>query len=581
MQETNHGYRLSYVRLDDPPETPREARQRPLSSAEQAYLQSQTRPFWGTSWTLEILGCLTSIVFLVAIIVVLYSYDGKPMPKWPYGITLNALVSVFSTIMKASVAFILTESLSQLKWSWFSAGNKLSDLALLDAASRGFIGALTVLFRFIPRHLVTFGCLILVLAAATDPFVQQVIGISMRSVHAPGHSSIQVCNASTYTDYGEGAGPGMNKVPLGTAGAIYSGVYQTQSPDSNSILATCPTGNCTFAPYQSFGFCSRCANITDSLDVSKEAFGPMITKYHYKLPNKFSFNTAENSIYLMNATTGLEFIQLDAAELPLILNFTAISSAGYGTTEISATECALYFCVGTYEATVREGQFSETRTSVSTASNSSTDGMATTENFALTPDVCYVNGTRHEKPYKNNTQECVYGVNWLSRLAMSNSLSPLLRGKGSLFMSNRPSWKPETLEAVYGTQGNYTDITSMFNSVASSLTLRARSGVCNAAVDGMTWTEQSFVHVRWLWLILPGALVLLSSIFLVVTILHTRHQYIWKSSPLALLFSNLTVDASSAMKPDPTLKGMEDTSKKMEVLLETSADGVRLKAVPK
>jgi hypothetical protein len=73
------------------------------------------------------------------------------MPEWPYGITLNALVSVLSTVMKATMAFIFTECLAQLKWSWFRGGNKLSDLALLDAASRGAAGAFIVLFRFLPR----------------------------------------------------------------------------------------------------------------------------------------------------------------------------------------------------------------------------------------------------------------------------------------------------------------------------------------------------------------------------------------------------------------------------------------------
>lgn len=89
--------------------------------------------------------------WLLAIIVVLRCYDGHPMPDWPYGITLNALISVLSTVMKATMTFVLTESLAQLKWSWFNAGNRLSDLALLDAASRGAMGAFVVLFRFIPR----------------------------------------------------------------------------------------------------------------------------------------------------------------------------------------------------------------------------------------------------------------------------------------------------------------------------------------------------------------------------------------------------------------------------------------------
>lgn len=146
-------YPLTYVRLDDDLDSPQHqtGKSRPLSSAEQqAVLQSQSI-FWGSSWTLEIIACLMSVIFLAAIIVVLYMYDGKSMPDWPYGITLNALVSVLSTVMKASMVFIITEGLSQLKWSWFSKGNKLSDLALLDAASRGPAGAFVALFRFVPR----------------------------------------------------------------------------------------------------------------------------------------------------------------------------------------------------------------------------------------------------------------------------------------------------------------------------------------------------------------------------------------------------------------------------------------------
>jgi hypothetical protein len=431
-------------------------------------------------------------------------------------------------------------------------------------------------------HLVTFGCFVLVLAVACDPFVQQVIGINTRPVHAPGSSSIQVCNASLYTDYAEGAGPGMNEVPLSTNGAIYSGLFQTQAPNGNDILASCPTGNCTFPRYQSLGFCSKCANITDSLHLTKTPLGTTLSTYKYRLPNGLSFTTAENMMYMMNATYGLDLLKIKTEGLPLILNFTAITSPGYGVppeVQISATECALYFCVNTYEARITEGVFSETRTAIATSSNTSTLWTYIEEDFAITPDTCYFNGTRYEKPYKN-PKDCIYTVNWLSRLAMQNSLSPLLKGKGTLFMSNRPSWTPSTAHAIYGTEGNLTDMSTMFESMASSLTLNARSKVCSASVNGTTWTVQSFVHVRWNWLILPGALVVLSLVFLVVTVVHTRNQYIWKSSPLALLFSDLTVESSGPLKASPTLRNMEDTSRKMEVWLESSAEGIRLKAIP-
>ncbi|KAJ5925190.1 hypothetical protein N7454_007829 [Penicillium verhagenii] len=569
MNHFKEEYRLSYVPVHDEPENATGKRKtRPLSSAEQVIL--------GASWTLEILGCFTSIVFFIAIIVVLWYFDGKPMPEWPYGITLNALVSVLSTVMKASMAFVVAEGLAQLKWSWFRGGNKLSDLALLDAGSRGAMGSLLVLLKTVPRHLVTFGCLVLVLSTATDPFVQQVMSVKERPVHSKGVSSVQVCSTSTYTDYGEGAGPGENQVPLATLGAIYSGIFQTSSPNRKSIMMDCPTGNCTFTPYQSLGFCSRCANITDSLTLSKTAIVPSEPTYHYKLPNGFTFTTAITNLYLMNSTSYRNLIKVDTVNKASILNFTAITSSGYGVPpQVSATECALFFCVDTYHAKVQGGTFSENRTSFSTTSNTS----SIVENFSLTPETCYTNGTQLEKPYKS-TDECSFNVNWLSRLAMSNSISPLLHGYGSLFISNRPSWSSNIIEALYGVEGNYTDINSVFQSLASSLTINARSQVCKEKVDGIPWTVQSFVRVSWKWMILPGALVLLSMIFMIITIMHTRNQYIWKSSPLALLFSELLVDEPLPLRSDPTLKGMEITSRNMEVWLETTSEGVRLQAIP-
>lgn len=403
----------------------------------------------------------------------------------------------------------------------------------------------------------------------------------MRPVHAAGQPSIQVCNSSLYTDFGEGEGPGMNKVPLGTAGAIYSGLFQTQAPNSKNIMASCPTGNCTFAPYQSLGFCSRCENITESLDLSTTPMGPMMTTYNYTLPNGLYFTTAQNQMSMVNATTGLDFLKLDTKDLALIVNFTAISAAGYGVPpQISATECALYFCVNTYQASVESGAFSENRTAVSTASNSSNSGMDSMKDISLVPDTCYSNGTRYEQPY-NTGENCTYNVNWLSRLSLQNSLAPLLDGQGERMSVNRPIWDSDTIKAVYGVAGSFKDINGMFMSLASTLTLNARSKICHAKINGTAWTVQSFVHVRWLWLILPASLVALSTAFLILTVVHTRNQYIWKSSPLALLFSNLLVDDPTPQKPDPTLRGMEDTSRKIEVLLETSQEGgVRLKAVP-
>lgn len=172
----------------------------------------------------------------------------------------------------------------------------------------------------------------------------------MRPVHSSENSSIQICNTSTYNDWGEGAGPGMNKVPLSTTGALYTGIFESQSPNSNTITVDCPTGNCTFAPYQTLGFCSQCANITDSLDLNVTGISMTSQEYDYTLPNGWNFTTSMSMQYLMNATSSRDLLEIDTNGLPLVNNFTGIAAAGYGVPpDISATECALYFCVQTYE----------------------------------------------------------------------------------------------------------------------------------------------------------------------------------------------------------------------------------------
>lgn len=361
----------------------------------------------------------------------------------------------------------------------------------------------------------------------------------------------------------------MNKLPLGTTAALYSGIFQSQSTVSDASLASCPTGNCTFAPYQSLGFCSRCSNITDLLSMTTTGGSSLAMRTsNFKLPNGWKFQTGMNLKNLMNSTTGRPLLRVDTANMPIVLNFTAISASGLGVAA-SATECALYFCVQTYEASVADGKFTEKIQSTASSEVTKTAGDPV-QNIRLTPETCYVNGT------KQAPDRCTYKVNWLSRVSMSNSLSPLLKGDGSLFVSNRPDWSSDTVRAVYGNEGNTTEIDSVFHSLATALTRHARSSVCRARmVTGITWGQQSFVHVRWGWLVLPGALMVLSLVFLGITIFHTRNQFIWKSSPLALLFSGLGFEAPTMR--DPTLNGMEDMSRNLNVWLESSTGGIRLR----
>jgi len=345
----------------------------------------------------------------------------------------------------------------------------------------------------------------------------------------------------------------------------------------------CSTGNCTFDTYQSLGVCSSCADISDLLHNSSrfdEGFESRV--YTYTLSNGLSLTTSEGIPVIMNASTYLDLLRLDMGNAALIANLTAISlsipSAFSGNPQPRATECTLYFCINTYETLVRGGQLSENRTHVSTSSNTTSLVDDVLQDFALTPSTCYFNKTHTQDPH-SDYKNCVYKVDEFSRLALRNSISPLLNGTALSQSTYRQIWT-DPIEALYGTAGTFTDIESTFRSLASALTTNARTRICNARVEGTAWTSQSFVHVRWQWMALPLALLALGVSFLVGTVVKTRNQHIWKSSPLALLISNLPSGASLFTESGPTLSNMDQSAKELKVRLETSSEGISFESVP-
>lgn len=81
-----------------------------FSSTTSSYQPQPFDSIWKWKWELvSLLGTLNS---LIAIVLVLNHYDGKASPAWPYEITLNTLLSVFSTLLKALMMFAVAECAS-------------------------------------------------------------------------------------------------------------------------------------------------------------------------------------------------------------------------------------------------------------------------------------------------------------------------------------------------------------------------------------------------------------------------------------------------------------------------------------
>ena len=99
-------------------------------------------------WIWEITAGIVSVSSLLAICIVLAVFDGHAYPKIDWGITLNAVIALLTTIMKAGFMTLLAEGTSQLKWLAFAKERRpLHDLNVYDAASRGGFGSLRLLLR--------------------------------------------------------------------------------------------------------------------------------------------------------------------------------------------------------------------------------------------------------------------------------------------------------------------------------------------------------------------------------------------------------------------------------------------------
>lgn len=99
-------------------------------------------------WAMEIASWLFSAICMMIIIIVLWKVDGKEMPRWKLGISINAFISIFSGFAKSALLLPTAEALGQLKWSWFrNREKKMMDFEVIDSASRGPLGSMMLLTK--------------------------------------------------------------------------------------------------------------------------------------------------------------------------------------------------------------------------------------------------------------------------------------------------------------------------------------------------------------------------------------------------------------------------------------------------
>lgn len=340
---------------------------------------------WWVEWRLEVLSGMLSILSLVGTVVTLKSNQGKPLPQWPFDISINALISIYSVVLKICITFVIQSCISQQQWVWFASERQLYDAALFESARQGPYGsAVWIWVHRLRQPLTTLGAFVLILSVAVDPFYQQVLHYADCETPLQEIATTARSNYFTVRRLFQDNGP-MRHMSFDAESALTSSVYSRP----HAIQPQCSSGNCTFAAYSTVGYCNECQDISEDLKFTaieqqnKHSCGApdgsqnyVITSY---LPSNFS-TTWNDSDYLLTQVlsswippdgpvlfeiivgkTVFSDLKLDPATGENLTRCDGLLDSdsdwrcrGYG-----AARCSLFPCVRTYDTNVSVGIVTE------------------------------------------------------------------------------------------------------------------------------------------------------------------------------------------------------------------------------
>ena len=134
----------------------------------------------------------------------------------------------------------------------------------------------------------------------------------------------------------------------------------------------------------------------------------------------------------------------------------------------------------------------------------------------------------------------------------------------------------DTVQAIWNTSS---DLDSWIINLALSMTnvIRTDTPQPDDMYNGTAY--HLGYQVRWEWIVLPAALVLLSTLVLIVAVVQTSRSSVsaWKGSPLTLLFTSVEVEnRKQAVDRKDAFQGLQDLVGSKEVLMKGDTAGGRV-----
>ncbi len=368
--------------------------------------------------------------------------------------------------------------------------------------------------------------------------------------------------------------PGL-QLPFSLRASIYNGMLNDAIAP---ITASCPTGNCTWPITPSLAICGQCSPSTYKIHCNNSVC-------NYTMPSGSIVTLMaagpagpnDGPGFAVKSGTGGGKYNASLDDKLYIANFDVVGAPylslaqEFSNQTTRASECAMWFCVQAYNVSTRSNH--QVQTIVQTVSSVNTTladegGAFTNITFPTLPEEM------------NATPDTNYSVSLIASGGFEDTLGTLFNGTANLDIENSYA-ESDAVDAIWSHSAN---LDPWIQQVALSMTnaLRNCSGgvVCgdqptHALYNGTGY--QLGISVRWLWIALPAAMVLLSLVFLAMVMVQTAKSPVasWKGSPLAFLFFDVDQELrQTVMGHTDRFNGIEDAVSDAKVVLKGQPGGI-------
>lgn len=551
---------------------------------------------WEGSWTWEIGGAALSIICVALLIGFLAFVNGLPYASWQYSISPNTVISVIGTVAKTAMLVPVSACLGQLKWNQVTHQTTISlyQFHVLDQASRGPWGAVEAFWR-IKSAVPLAGASLVILSIALDPFAQQVLVFPSRDVPARNETAY-IQKAQEYkpawtTDGNANMEPAMQV-------AVMTGLARMNYP----LEPHCPTGRCEYPDIATLGVCTACEDITGVAEQECQPFTSTSTRWDEWKASLDAASVNQSSIYASvpadcsySTPSGLQFtpdwlysFQSDNRFTVVRSPFTSVTSKA----EVNKHPGAIASVI------TAKYPFEDV---IYTAANSS--------EFEHKPEITHCVVTLCERLYTRNTvtvgnrmlqpsRSQVLKVEdihtWPHRLIPAEGTKTFSHNAsyviGPFAYASLISYLADVLNTtVYGTLSssgehepyaglgpiiyNSGSVADSFSHMATSMTNQIRSSVEATHVRGLVIRTETFIHVRWPWILVPTFLVAMSLVFFLSTAVRSRSQpVLWKSSIFPLLIGQLETRPGHEIAHLRHIGALQAMAKNINVVVEQDHD---------